>query len=294
MMVEYMSVKIKKYPQTRVCREFYDVIEFMKRYAAKGYNKNWHWGRWEWLLGHVGLDESTLPSIGLFMDGDEIAGIATHDMSAQAYIIASPKYAEIKPDMVDYAFAELSHEGVSSIFVDENDKGLVSAVKEKGYSLTTKDEYVLELDCAENLSYSLDSKFTLTDYCTDKDIDKYITVIHKGFGDEGEPDKLAEADIPEKPHYSPNLAVFIVAPNGEYAAHCGTWYNSDTETCYVEPVVTIPEFRKQGLGKAVVYESINRCVKMGAKKAIVISNQQFYYSIGFKKYSVCRLWEKQI
>ena len=64
--------------------------------------------------------------------------------------------------------------------------------------------------------------------------------------------------------------------------------------CYVEPVVTIPNFRGHGLGKAVVYESINRCVELGAKKAIVISNQEFYHRIGFEKYSVCHLWEKKI
>ena len=63
---------------------------------------------------------------------------------------------------------------------------------------------------------------------------------------------------------------------------------------YVEPVVTIPDFRGCGLGRAVVYECINRYIEMGAKKAIVISNQQFYYHIGFEKYSVCHLWEKRV
>jgi GNAT superfamily N-acetyltransferase len=129
----------------------------------------------------------------------------------------------------------------------------------------------------------------------DKNIDKYVEVIHKGFGNKGEPQKgLTEADFPEKPHANPKLAVFVIAPNGDYAAHCGTWYNPDTEICYVEPVVTIPEFRKYGLGKAIVYESINRCIEMGAKKAIVISDQQFYYRIGFEKYSICHLWEKKV
>ena len=119
-------------------------------------------------------------------------------------------------------------------------------------------------------------------------------VIHKGFENEGEPiTGLTEADIPERPHYKPKLAVFIVSPNGDYAAHCGTWYTPDTEVCYVEPVMTIPDLRKHGIGKAVVCESINRCIEMGAKKAIVISNQQFYYRIGFEKYSVSHLWEKQ-
>ena len=290
-----MSIEIKHYPQKRICNEFYAVIEFLKIHGAKGYNKNWHWARWEWLLGHSMLDESTLPKIGLFMDGGEIVGLVTHDMREPVYIILNPQYTYLKPQMIDFAFDHLSHDGISKLFVDENDKELLSAVKEKGYLITTDNEYVLELDCAKKLSYKLDGVFTFTDYYTDKNIDKYVAVMFKGFDHEGEPRTgLTEADFPKKPHENTKLALFIVAPNGEYAAHCGTWYSEDTEICYVEPVVTIPEFRKQGLGKAVVYECINRCINMGAKKALVISNQQFYYSLGFKDYSTHHLWEKKV
>ena len=289
-----MNCKIRHYPQNRINKEFYDIIEFLRAHGSIGLNKNWHWARWEWLISHPILDEATLPSIGMFMDGNKIVGLVTHDMSEPAYILLNPQYSSLKPQMVDYAFAELSRGGISRLFVDENDVELISVVKEKGYSLTTRAEHVLSLDCSEKLSYSLENQFTITDYFTDKNIDKYVVVMHKGFDNEGEPTMgLTEADFAEKPNENPNLAVFIVAPSGEYAAHCGTWYDPGTEICYVEPVVTIPEFRGCGLGKAVVYESINRCFEMGAKKAIVISNQQFYHRIGFEKYSVCHLWVKK-
>jgi len=290
-----MRIEIKHYPQIRICKEFYSVNEFLQKYSAKGFNKNWHWGRWEWLLGHSSLDESTLPLIGLFTENDEIVGVVTHDMGKPAYIILNPQYSHLKPQMVDYAISELSHDGISKLFVEENDNELLSTVKEKGYSITDTDEYVLELECNQKLTYRLDDKFSLIDYHTDRNIDKYCAVIHKGFENDGVPPTgLKDTDFPEKPHENIELAVFIVAENGDYVAHCGTWYNNKTEICYVEPVVTIPEYRGYGLGKAVVYESINRCIKMGAKKAIVISNQQFYYKIGFKKYSLYNLWEKKV
>jgi GNAT superfamily N-acetyltransferase len=291
-----MSIEIKHYPQKKICNEFYAVINFLKIHGAKGYNKNWHWGRWEWLLGHSNLDESTLSSIGLFMDNDEIVVIVTHDMRIPTYILLNPNYNYLKPKMVDYAFSELSQNGVSKIYVDENDMELISVVKQKGYSITADNEYILELDCKKRLSYSMDKKYCFTDYYTDKNIDKYVAVIHKGFGNKGEPRiGLTESDFfHQKPHRNPKLVLFIVAPDGAYAAHCGTWYSEDTEICYVEPVVTIPEFRRQGLGKAVVYECINRCIEMGAKKALVISNQQFYYNLGFKAYSTHNLYEKKV
>lgn len=39
-----------------------------------------------------------------------------------------------------------------------------------------------------------------------------------------------------------------------------------------------------GLGKAVVCEALNRCAKLGAKSACVISNQEFYKKLGFSPY----------
>lgn len=287
-----MNIEIMHYPKKRICQEFYDIIEFLKKYGATGYNKNWHWARWEWLLGHMGLDESTLPKIGLFRNNGKIVGLVTHDMRTAVYILCKTEYGFIKPQMVDFARKSLSCEGISSIYVDENDIELISIVEAEGYSQTSNSEYVLELDCNEKHSYSLDDDFNFTDYYTTKNLTKYVEVIHKGFENEGSPMHITEADIPERPHYNPKLALFAVAPNGEYAAHCGMWYSPDTEICYVEPVATIPEYRKRGLGKAVVLECINRCVEMGAKKALVISNQQFYYSLGFKDYSIHRLWEK--
>ena len=69
-----------------------------------------------------------------------------------------------------------------------------------------------------------------------------------------------------------------------YAAHCGMWCIPDSEYAYVEPVFTLPEYRKLGLGKAAVLEGVNRCGKLGAKHAYVLSSQQFYYNIGFYPY----------
>ena len=79
--------------------------------------------------------------------------------------------------------------------------------------------------------------------------------------------------------------------DGEYAAHCGVWYNGGN-TAYIEPVVTVPEHRGKGLGKAVVYEAINRAKEQGAKRAIVLSDQEFYIHLGMTKSSEVSTWVK--
>ena len=78
---------------------------------------------------------------------------------------------------------------------------------------------------------------------------------------------LKNLDIPEY------IKVFAIK-DGEYTAHCGVWYNNG-DTAYIEPGVTVPEHRGKRLGKAVVYEVISRAKERGAKRAIVLSDQDF-------------------
>jgi predicted N-acetyltransferase YhbS len=68
------------------------------------------------------------------------------------------------------------------------------------------------------------------------------------------------------------------------------WYDEGEKTAYIEPVCTVPEYRKRGLAKIAVYEAMQRCENMGAERAIVISNQPFYFKIGFKVSSSYSFW----
>ena len=286
-----MNFKIKHYPQVRICDEFYAVIDFLKNHSGGDYNKNWHWARWEWLLGHSMLDEATLSSIVMFMDEEKIAGLLTHDMGQAFYCLTNPQYLGLKTVMIDCAIEN----GICEIFGDENDDELLALLNVKGFSLTDDREHTLVMNCKEKFSYNLDEKFQITDFSKSKDIDKFCLVFHKGFENSGEPPTgLTLADFPEQPHQNPELTVFIAAPNGEYAAHCGVWYLPETQMAYIEPVVTIPDFQGYGLGKAVVYEAVNRAIDIGAKQAMVISNQPFYHKIGFKPHAVSNLWEKKL
>jgi predicted N-acetyltransferase YhbS len=69
------------------------------------------------------------------------------------------------------------------------------------------------------------------------------------------------------------------------------WYDSETDYALVEPVATIPAYRKMGLGKAAVLEGVKRCGELGAKRAYVGSSQQFYYKIGFRPVPGGTFWE---
>ncbi len=147
----------------------------------------------------------------------------------------------------------------------------------------------------EDFSYSLPDGFSVTSCMDEKDINKYIRVVWNGFENEGEPPIFDnDYDKPLRENWKEELSVFIKAPDGDYVAHCGMWYEEGEKTAYIEPVCTVAEYRNKGLAKIAVYESMKRCSKLGAKRAIVISNQEFYYKIGFKVSSTYFFWEKRL
>lgn len=119
------------------------------------------------------------------------------------------------------------------------------------------------------------------------------TVADQGYNEqEGVPEEPSE-EVSRAEKYlelSEYIKVFVVK-GGEYVAHCGVWYD-DGNTAYIEPVVTVPEHRGKGLGRAVVYEAINCAKKRGAKRAIVYSGQEFYLHLGMVKSSEVGTWVK--
>ena len=88
------------------------------------------------------------------------------------------------------------------------------------------------------------------------------------------------------------LKIAVAAPNGDFAAFCGMFYEPTGKFACVEPVATTPEYRRKGLGKAAVLEGIRRCASLGAEVAYVGSDQAFYQALGFYKVFNSECWVK--
>lgn len=131
------------------------------------------------------------------------------------------------------------------------------------------------------------------------DLYKYGEVLWKGFNHElnGEgtydpnKDRAAAENEMKRPNVDLDIKIVVAAPNGDFVSYCGMWQDANTDLALVEPVATVPEYRKMGLGKAAVLEGIKRCGQLGSKKAWVGSSQQFYYSIGFRPWGNSTWWK---
>ena len=104
-------------------------------------------------------------------------------------------------------------------------------------------------------------------------------------------------NIQRMPLYRRDLDMVGVAPDGKIASFCTIWYDDVTRTAYFEPVGTVPEHQRRGLGKAVMLEGLRRLKRLGCDLAFVGSYSEragaLYASVGFCEYDLSEPWEKE-
>jgi len=105
-------------------------------------------------------------------------------------------------------------------------------------------------------------------------------------------------NIQRAPLYRRNLDMVSVAPAGEVSSFCTVWFDDITLTAYFEPVGTVPEHRRRGLGKAVMSEGLRRLKRLGATAAYVGSYSPeahaLYSSVGFMEINLSEIWTKNL
>ena len=289
-----MHYTIERYRNCeRFNAQYQQITRFLLRAEKLEYNEHFHWGRFEWMHRHSYLDVDKLTSIVIFRDADgEIVGLITYDTSYddRTYLIHTSEDTQLLNAMVDTILAD--EESKAIIKVNSKDDSLCAVLRKRQFERTHLDNTVLTLDLSQELDCRISGDYSISQPGFDVDDWQYQLVIHKGFDNEGIPEKWADEVLELTPNENADLKIFALQ-SGEYCAHCGLWY-TEGDTAYVEPVVTVPQHRGKGLAKAVVYEACNRARKLGARRATVLSDQGFYYRIGFECSSEVYCWEKEI
>lgn len=273
----------------RFNRQYPRIYEFLLRAEAQKFNEHFPWGRFEWMHIHTMLDETTLTEIVLFKDAaGEIVGLLTYDTcyDDRTYLIHTNCDEALLNLMVDTV---LQHDGESAVIkVNSKDEALKAILQRRQFQMAHQEVSVLELDLSNTPEYDLPEGYTMNPQDAPMDLWQYQLVIHKGFDNEGIP-KPWETEVLER-GFKPGIRVFAIK-DGSYCAHCGIWY-SEGSTAYVEPVATVAEHRRKGLAKAAIYEACRRAKALGAKRATVLSDQEFYHRIGFNPSSAILRFER--
>ncbi len=245
---------------------------------------HWNWARFEWMYRHPEFDAGLKDSIGLWLDGERIVGAAIYDMYfGEAFCAVLRGYEALYPDVLDYAYARLRDEAGLAIAIETGNAFEIEAAKRKGFFPIEQSETVMRRQLDDTLAAELLAGLSFRELDQTADLDALEWVIYQGF-DHGDDRAAFEASrIPTGPrmHFDKRLSVAAVDETGEPVAFCGMWYLPGTGYAYVEPVCTVPAWRKKGVGHAVVTETMRRAKQLGAREAYVISDQAFYTALGF-------------
>lgn len=274
-------------------------------FLVENNNYDFTYGRLDWMITHRPyLEEQFLNRIGIWEDNGKIVATTLFDTSLDdIYPIVQNGYEFLYPQMIEQALAGMTNEDNPSfrLFINENDGLLKQAALEAGLMKTEDSNTVLLYDLTQPvLLPTLPNNFSFVSLNEEKEYQKYLYCLFQGFDHEkdGEIFKFDNAELEEaknayeRIYVDLNLKTSIKAPTGEYVAHCGMWYDTKSSSALIEPVCTTPKYRHQNLGKAVVLAGLKKVQELGAKYAVVGSNQQFYYSIGMTLCSLGFFWTK--
>lgn len=293
-----MSVQFRNYTtEAGITEDYYKVRDFFVNLGSTQFT----YARWDWMITHGYLEKNSVGKIGIWEDSNKIVGVATFDVQpGVAYCLTFPEYDYLKKDMLLYAKANLSKDEKFRVVISDSDVYFQDIAADLGFIATENKEgnAIFYLD-KTSTEFSLPEGFRITTMKEMYDLYQYYRVLWKGFNHElnGEGEFIFSKEKEEqgykqmrRPNVDLNLKIAVVAPDGNFVSYCGMWYDKKKDFAIIEPVATDPDYRRKGLGKAAVLEGIRRVGELGAKKVLVGSTQQFYYSIGLRPFSTETIW----
>ncbi len=297
-----MSITFRHYGDTG---DFDRIGDFLiENHCPGNQDGNWLQPAWEYMHSHPALDTSCLPRIRIWEDGGDIVAVAHYESSlGEAFFELDADHTYLKPDLLAYAEKHLAGQKESgemylNAYINDFDRDFEDWAGQRGYQIDERLERPMSqftIPQPFDPSPSLPDGFQVISLADENDLLKIHRVLWRGFNHPGEPPDggLEERALMQSgPHFRKDLTMVVKAPNGDYAAFCGLWYEARNRYTYVEPVATDPAYRRLGLARAALSEGIRRCAALGASVAYVGSDLEFYQALGFRKIFTSRGWVK--
>jgi GNAT superfamily N-acetyltransferase len=124
------------------------------------------------------------------------------------------------------------------------------------------------------------------------DYGKLAECFWRGFDHDEVPPPIntdGNVKVANAPHYHKCLSRFVIAPSGEYACALGMWLDETNRYAYLEPLATVPKYRRLGLATIALTDSMKKTKELGAKYCFG-GGREFYTDIGFEQIGARELW----
>jgi mycothiol synthase len=221
-------------------------------------------------------------------------------------LAGSPLAAEIWQQAEEDCAAQRRQVGrktLSTVWICESDAWTVAHLLQRGFAPTPEYMDILVCSLDEPLpAPALPEGYTFDIPRPGKSAHLRAAAQHAAFGSSLplEVYTARYARFLAHPRYPAGFDRMITAPDGRCAAFTITWPERVTRQGLLEPVGVDPDFQRQGLGRAVVLESLHYLQKSGMESAMVCglsslpTARSFYASLGFQAVRRVRTYEKEL
>ncbi len=213
------------------------------------------------------------------------------------YFSLKPGYEELASEMIAYADVNMPiKNGNVQLILFGGQDALANAARKAGYHQISE-SWDMQFDFEDTLDYPLPEGFHFVSP-DGLDMDKISKCCWKGFDheqNEGLWNHQFEQNnylLKAAPHATMNLSAAIADEQGEYACYAGMWWTPGNKLAYMEPLCTIPEYRRRGLASAALSELYRRTKALGATH-MTGGFHGFYKAIGYMPAVKWTYWKKQ-
>ena len=249
----------------------------------------------------------------IWFDGDKVVAFVFYESpSTDIYFKVRPGYEFLAAELIDYAEKYMPNDGKNQqlVFLTGQDF-LMEEAKKRGYSMVYKFEN-REFDFSKELNYPLPEGFHFVD---PKNCDpvKLSRCCWYGFnhGEKGpfenwdKPDSSSSSEWTVQKAYKGNLQFLMCPPphstqkydviiandKDEYVCYSGMWWVSENHLAYMEPLCTVPEYRRKGLAAAALSKHYQTLKPLGATH-MTGGDDVFYEKLGYGSGNTFYIWKK--
>lgn len=175
-----------------------------------------------------------------------------------------------------------------SLVVDDDDAEFIRVLSDLGFQKgeVEGDKQIWPVDSPVP-AYSIPKGYTIRNAVIEKDFLKYREVQMAVFSHITSMSKELLALYSTASFYQEDLDLVAVAPDGRFAAFCTARIDPLSKIAELEPVGTHPDYRRLGLAKAVICESLKRLKKYKPSVVLILGAapteeaRKLYESVGF-------------
>jgi GNAT superfamily N-acetyltransferase len=234
--------------------------------------------------------------------GGRLVGAILFDSDHGAALIVDPDQRQITEAMLDWVEARSDGKRTTdrplSIEAMESNAFQEELLRSRNY-VKTSGHYIHRekpLDNARVEPVALPQGFVIKPMETLEEMQRFHLAVKAVFGFE---DSVEVYQIVQQaPSYVPELDLIIVSEGSEVAAFCTAWLDGESGVAELEPVGTVPDHRKKGLGAALVAEASNRLRFLDCRKVTVnswsesVGANRLYEAAGLQAEAKILGWEK--